>query len=305
MARRSSISLRMIGAAVAFAAMAALVQSLGKKLNGLEIVFYRSAAHLALLVPVLCFRKVNPLRGLSGLVLARSALGGLGVLCFFFSLRHMNVGLATLIQWTAPAFTLLFAVVVLRERVSALVWFFLGLAVMGIALAVEASPEIHLGARYYLVAFAGAISAGVGYGLLKKATKQANELTLAFWFSLVSLIGTSFSVKPGPPSLYASDFLKILGVGICVSGYQWLVTTAYQRGKASEVAPFSLLPPILAHALQVLILGQWPTMGEVSGTLVATLSLAGLLRQKRPSAPGEKKILDPVDSPRLSWPTAS
>ena len=98
-------------------------------LPGSEIAFVRFLVGTASLVPVAFFRplKVTNWRGL----FLRGAFGGSAVLAFFTAIQHLPVGLATLLNYTSPIFTVLWAAIFLGERIGPLAVAALGVTTFG------------------------------------------------------------------------------------------------------------------------------------------------------------------------------
>jgi drug/metabolite transporter (DMT)-like permease len=273
MASRASIISWMICAAVAFTTMAAFVRQLSTSLNGLEIVFYRSLFHLVIVLILVVRARKNPFRELTAAVLIRSLLGFVAVTCFFFSVGALEVGFATLIQFTAPAFTLLFAALFLGERVMPRHWILFGLAFVGIALASGAGSAF-VSKRACVISLIGACAGGFSYGFLKRSAKKTSESSLAFWFSLVALVG-SFAATGTEIHLPAPSLLpSLIAVGLSVALYQFAVTRAYQSASATRVAPLSLLPSVLGPFVQGMTVGLWPSGAQWGGTALTVCSIA-------------------------------
>src|SRR5207248_4563143 len=92
------------------------------------------------------------------LLLIRGFFGGLTVLLYFAAIAHINVGVATLLNYTAPLFSGVFSVLFIGERISAKVLLPLPVALAGVYLVVHAHahPGDILGfGRWELCALAG------------------------------------------------------------------------------------------------------------------------------------------------------
>lgn len=91
-------------------------------------------------------------------------VAGKGHAVYFSSLGRMEAGVASLIQWTAPAFTFLYAIFILGEKVHGKSVVLLATAFLGLTLAtvhpqaIWALPPLGVG-----VGFCGALFAGVSY----------------------------------------------------------------------------------------------------------------------------------------------
>ncbi|MBI3541776.1 MAG: DMT family transporter [Deltaproteobacteria bacterium] len=278
----------MIAASLSLALMSIEVKSLSSSIGTNEIVFLRSLVHLAVLVPILINLRVSLPAEFNRLLLLRGALGYVGVLCLFVSLKSLPVGFAILIAWTSPLFTVLFSSLLARERPAATFLVALGVAAAG--LAVFAAPGAGapgsgftegVRASSLLIGLVGAMSAGASYALLKRAGSSASPHTVAFFFSLVALMASAPQALAHVQVPQFSQWLPIAAVGSCAAFYQYAVARAYQLAPAAAVAPFSLLTPVFGAGLDWVFFGTSLFGHQLVG---AGIILVGLvLAQARPA----------------------
>lgn len=106
----------MIGAALAFSVMSALVKHAGLRLPSQELVFARSLIAIAISVAMLRRAGVHTLGNRRWLLLARGIWGFAALSCGFYAMTKLPLAEATMIQYLHPIFTALLASVVLGER---------------------------------------------------------------------------------------------------------------------------------------------------------------------------------------------
>ncbi|MBI5479611.1 MAG: DMT family transporter [Deltaproteobacteria bacterium] len=106
--------------AVLFGGMSLLTKLAGARVPGPEIAAVRFALGLVLtlLLAGAGVVTVRAPRPHLPLLLVRGFCGGVAVILFFTAITHGNVGTATLLNFTSPVFTALFAWLFLRERLS-------------------------------------------------------------------------------------------------------------------------------------------------------------------------------------------
>jgi S-adenosylmethionine uptake transporter len=114
--RRPPATVALISAALVFAAMALATKVAAARLPGPQIAFVRFLIGLAACAVA---RTHVPMRARNklGLVM-RGAFGGAAVLCFFLGIAHLPVGVATLLNYTAPVFTAVYAALFLGESIT-------------------------------------------------------------------------------------------------------------------------------------------------------------------------------------------
>lgn len=107
-ARRRALAL-LVASATLFGAMAFVVKLTSGNLPGAQIAMVRFAVHLIpiLLIPPLFRASLH--FGRLDLLFYRGFFGGLAVLLYFVTIEHIPVGQATLLNYTAPVFSGMFA----------------------------------------------------------------------------------------------------------------------------------------------------------------------------------------------------
>ncbi len=199
----------------------------------------------------------------------------------------MPAGLASLVLQLQAAFTVGLAVLVLgeRPRPAQLAGGALALAGIGIIAAGRASA-VPLGA------LALTVGAAACWGLGNVATRKARSpepLGLLVWSSLVPpvpLLGLSWLTERGDAvaldtsGVLALLYVVVLSTLVGFGAWAWLLS----RHPASEVAPFTLLVPVVGIATAWLALGEVPSGAELAGAAVVLGGLAltvGLTRPRR------------------------
>ncbi|MEU0095260.1 EamA family transporter [Kribbella sp. NPDC006257] len=220
----------------------------------------------------------------------------------FIAMDHgVPAGLASLVLQSQVIFTLLFAVLVLRERPRRT-------QVAGIAIAFLGLVLIMLdgGLSAPLGALALVIAAGVCWGVSNTVTRHAkpkDTLRFMVWVSAVAvlpLLSLSLLTEGAGRDLEALRNISLTGVGAI--GYLSFVATLFGFGvwgfllrtyDASTVAPFSLLVPVVGMA------AAWVLRGEAVGlqqALAAVLIIGGMActvirRRTRNKAQSPERIL--------------
>ena len=106
----------MIGSALAFSVMSALVKHAGVRLPSQELVFARSVIAIVISLAMLRRAGVHTLGNRRWLLLARGIWGFAALSCGFYAMTKLPLAEATMIQYLHPVFTALLASVVLGER---------------------------------------------------------------------------------------------------------------------------------------------------------------------------------------------
>jgi O-acetylserine/cysteine efflux transporter len=215
----------------------------------------------------------------------------------------MPAGLSSLVLQSQAVFTVLFAVLLLRERPRAL-------QVAGLLLALAGVGVVGSRMGANLGAFLLIIGAAAAWGLSNIATRKASPpgtLRFMVWASAVAsgpLIVLSLVIDGPAADLAALRAIDGEAVGALV--YVALVSTLagfgiwgylLRRYGATTVAPFSMLVPFFGIASAALLLGeQIHAVDVVGGALVVGGILLGLIRRNAraavPAAPAQLTRVD-------------
>ncbi len=219
---------------------------------------------------------------------------GIGQFGLLFSgmAAGMPPGLSSLVLQAQAPFTLLFAVVLLKERLSRRQLAGMAIALGGIALiAVDLGATSPFGA--FLLLLGAAAMWGAGNVVVRHA-RPPDMLRFMVWVSALAappLFVMSAVVEDGwdtLPTVPWSAVGAVLYVGLLatVAGFGvwgFLIRTY----SASAIAPFSLLVPVFGMAAAAVLTGETITPARIlAGVLVVAGVLTGLgYAAARPSAP--------------------
>jgi drug/metabolite transporter (DMT)-like permease len=255
--------------------MALLVRMLTARGYGFaELVAWRMGIGAAGCLPFLIAGHARFMPERLFLMLVRCLAGAAAVLLYFYSLQHLEVGLATLLNYLGPLFTTLFAAYFLSERPGPRTLLGMVLAFGGIALTLRAMPQ---GALLSLGAIAGLLSAlGQGGAVTAvRALRQSEEaFTIYFWFCIVTVactlpLGWGHYHVPTP-----TDLPLLLGVGLASLFAQLLFNDVLGYVPAATGALVSPLTPAIAFILGALVLGE-PLSWKIA--IAANVAVAGVV----------------------------
>ena len=264
----------MVLAAFVWAENAALVRAIGDGLPTAVIVFFRNAIATVVLLPLIL--RAGPRSVLTvrrpGLQALRIVMGLSAMACTFYAYRHMNIADATALSFLGPLFTMLLAVVILREVPGWRRWAAAAVGFVGMLIMIRPGFAVIDGP--VLIALFGAFLIG-GVGITLKALSRSEApLTMIVLFVLAAtLLSLPFAVvewvTPDPIQLL---LLVILG-STAVLGHLADIR-AYHNGEATVVAPFRYSLLIWAGLIGFLAFGEIPDHWKVIGAgIVATANI--------------------------------
>lgn len=253
---------------LSFAVMSLMVRLTGD-LPLFEKVFFRNLIALIIAV-IIIYRRGDSLWGKKEnrkLLVLRGIAGLGGVMLYFYSISHMNLSDGTILNKLSPFFVILFAALMLKEKLNKH-------QIIAVIVAFAASmliikPTFDLVALPALMGFGSAIFAGFAYAVIKLLnTKGESPATIVFYFSLVSFIIT----LPGAIATFvmptAAEWIYLLGIGLFAGIGQIFMTESYSYARASDIAPYKYMHVLFTAILGFIVLGEAPDWLSVLGSVI-------------------------------------
>lgn len=280
----------MVGSALAFAGMSALVKLAAERLPSQEVVAARAAISLVLSLAFLRRAGVTPLLGRRrGLLLLRGLFGFCGLSCVFYAVAHLPLAEATVLQYLHPVFTAGLAALFLRERVGRLWPAGTVLALLGVALVARPGP---LGGGGWAldpfataVAVGGAFFSGCAYVTVRRLAREEHPLVIVLYFPLVTLPATLPGLLGAGVWPRGLEWAWLAGVGVLAQlGQVWL-TRGLQHEPAGVATALAYLQVAFAAALGAAVFGDVPGPLAVAGALLVLLGALLAGRRRAAEAP--------------------
>jgi drug/metabolite transporter (DMT)-like permease len=205
----------------------------------------------------------------------RGAYGGAAVLLYFIGIAHLPVGIATLLNYTAPVFTAIYAAIFLGEAITRATLGALALTSVGVVmvmLGTAPSGTLALG-PWQLVGLLSAMLSGAAVATIREVRKTDGSWEI---FAAFCLAGAALSAGPALASWVTprpTEWLVLAVVGVTSVVGQLLMTHALRYVRAAVGGIIAQLTPVTSLAL------GWVMFGDRIGGLAlagAGLTLAGV-----------------------------
>jgi drug/metabolite transporter (DMT)-like permease len=249
----------MCGAAGLFALLNAAAKSLAEDFPLVELLWARTAGHLAFVTAAFgprygrrLFRTRHPV-----FQLARSLLL-LGSTAFnFVALRFIGLATAATINFTAPCLVALLAVPLLGERVGVRRWVAIGAGFAGVLVVVRPGSDV---AQLASLLSLGTAVCYAGYQVLTRRVVGTDPPETTVSYS--ALVGTAVTALLVPfawvtPGSWTALGL-LLSMGLTGGLGHYLVARAYMWAPASVVSPFNYVQLLGAASTGYLVFGDVP-----------------------------------------------
>lgn len=276
-------ALWMIGAVVSFSTMAVAGRAVFEELDVYQLMFYRSALGLPLILVFAAFGK-GGLRQFRtrriGLHIARNLSHLVGQFGWFFALAVIPLAQLFALEFTTPLWVTALAPLLLGESLTRMRLAAMALGFMGVLVVLRPGlADVSLGSIIMLigaVGFAGSLMA------TKRMTVTEKPLTIIFYMTLIQTpVGLLLAINdlhwPTPVTGLWLILVAILGFTA-----HFYIIRAFSLADAIVVAPMDFLRLPIIAAVGVLIYGEalelWVFVG---GALVLVGNYGNLMAEHR------------------------
>lgn len=270
-------ALYMMASALFFAGMGVGVKVAGRSLPNAEVVFFRNALGLLMLLPLVAHRGLRDLptrhfkehlvRGLAGLA---------AMYCFFYALAHMRLAEAVLLNYSMPLFMPMIERFWLQEPIPPRLWRSLVLGFAGVLLILKPGPGLFQPVA--VVGLSAAVFGALAQVGVRRLTQTEPTTRIVFYFGAIA---TAVSAAPLPkvwttpaPALW----LVLLAMGALATLGQLFLTRAYAQAPAARVGPFIYVSVVFAALFDWALWGKLPEPSSMAGAALVVAAGALTLR---------------------------
>jgi drug/metabolite transporter (DMT)-like permease len=268
---------------------------LGSGLSSLELTQIRNTSAAILFLAFLLAFAPSRLRVGRRELLFLLAFGLVGVALvqwlYFVALENLPVGVALLIEFTAPLFVALFARFVYREHIRRRIWVAVAMCLTGLALVVELWAGVTFSTLGVTAAFGGALALTAYLLMAERERQHRDPASLSFYGFLFAAIlwavvqplwsfpwdvlGESVSLQGNlsehsAPVWVLVGFVVVIGTMVTFT----LLTGALRHISATRASIVATLEPVVATVV------AWAWLGETLGAaqlIGGAVVIAGIL----------------------------
>ncbi|MGH3385589.1 MAG: EamA family transporter [Nocardioidaceae bacterium] len=234
------------------------------------------------------------------------ALGFTGVAMlqwtYFVAIDRLSLGMALLLEYTAPVLVALYARFVQREQVRTRLWFALALSVLGLAVVAQSWQGFTLDPVGVVAGFGAALSFSAYFLLGEHGVSRQDPLTVIFWAFVTAAVALNLvSPVTGLGWAEASTTTSLLGALDAWSAPIWMLLgwvvvlgtlvpfgvelLALQHLRATTVTTVAMLEPVGASILGWVWFGESLSLVQSLGGLavVTGIFLAASARRTHPT----------------------
>ena len=273
----------MIVSAACFALMAAIAKKLLPETPMQSVVLSRGILMTATFL-ALAHRQGVPILGNDPPMLLLRGLLGYGALsCYFWSVQHLPLGDAVLLQYSHPIFVAALAPLFLREATGRWHWPLVLAALCGVGLIVGPAGNLRGPA---LVGLLGSMLSGIAYVAVRKLARTEHTLTILIWFPLatipLSLVATWHAGRAALPKSGAEVAGHLLIFAAALLG-QVTLTQGLARAGAARATAVTMTGPVFGLLFGWILFGSVPAAASIAGTVVVIAAVILLARRAVPA----------------------
>lgn len=222
----------------------------------------------------------------------RSLGGFAGVVCEYTALQALPLGIQSMIVYSSPAWIVVWAAILLREKIRLPVAVCLLVCFGGLSLIVQPWKQ---NADHPLWAYAAAMTASLLAGLVYVALKEMKHVRYHFILNGFMFVGLTLSIAVGfalrsfeIPEWGSRGWGFLIGAGCCAYAAEVCVTLGFARTTPEtlgQVAVLKFLAPIFSTTWGIFCFSTPLPPLQIAGmVLVLTASCGIMLLRSKPAA---------------------
>ncbi len=258
---------------LAFALMATLAKAASVRLPGPQVAFVRFLFGLGACAAISLRRPLRPQNRIG--LFWRGVFGGSAVLLYFVTIEHLPVGIATLLNYTAPVFTAVWAALFLGEPLDSVSVAALATATAGVVLvSLGVSRGSPSGAAHWIVVGGlSAVLSGAAVAVIRQVRKTDGAWEIFAAFCAAGALITGVPAVRGWIAPSPREWWLLAAVGATAVVAQMGLTWSMRYVRAAPAGIVQQLTPVGALALGWLVYGD--RISPLSA-LGAALALGGV-----------------------------
>jgi drug/metabolite transporter (DMT)-like permease len=258
-------------AALFFAVSAGLVRHISVTIDAFEQTFWRQFLGLLIILP---FVWRNGLVGLRSRQiktnLMRNLAGYAGISLYFYSVTLIPLAESLALQFTLPLFTIVFAMLILAEKVGVHRWTATIIGFLGALVILRPGMiAIQPGA---LMALASAACLAMSDTLVRRLSRTDTTLSIVFYSYLLQVPVALAVALPNWVTPMAADWPWLIALGACSFIAQWGLSRAFVLAEASLVSPILFLRLPIVAIIGYVFFAQVPDVWTWVGAVVICAS---------------------------------
>lgn len=238
----------------------------------MEIVFFRCLVSTIICSVGVARARVDWRGSNRWLLLLRGLFGTAALFSFFLTVQQMPLASAVTIQYLAPIFTTIVAVLLFGERIRSIQWLFYALAFAGVFIIKGFDRSVSI--ALLIIGIFSAFCAGMAYNFVRSLKEKEHPLVVVLHFQLLgAIIGLIFTLFnwSAPKSYW--DWFGLLMTGILTQFGQVFLTFSLQAENASKISILNYTGLIYALLFGALFFNEKYDLSVLTGIFLVVMSV--------------------------------
>jgi drug/metabolite transporter (DMT)-like permease len=296
MSSRINSALWMLFASLNFALLNTLVKFLSEDFSLSQIIFFRSFFAIIFILPWLSNAGLSSLKTNSiKLQICRSSVALAAMYLWFFSISKIPLAEATAINFTAPIFGAICAIIFLGEKIKKRRFIAILLSIIGALIIIK--PGFNNLSYYLLIAVFASLLMGFAAIFIKKLSMVDHPNAVVFYMPAILAI---FSILPcicfwKTPSFF--EGVLLISTGLTATLAHQGITRAFAKSEATYVLIFDYLRLPFTALLAFYIFFETPSISLFLGSLIIFISSIYIINREKVA--GKKETTPVITAKRL------
>lgn len=200
----------------------------------------------------------------------RGIMGTISIGTLYYALNYLLLADATVLSKLSPFFTIIFSLLILREKITGKQFVLLVIAFIGSLFVIK--PQFNSSIIPALMVVISAATAGVAYTMIRVLGDKEDFFTIILSFTGLATITTLPFMFIDTEALTKANVLYLILAGLSFTLGQVFLTLAYKNAPASEISMFDYIGLLLAALYGFIIFREVPDIYSVIGYIVIILS---------------------------------
>ena len=271
--------------------MAMVARLVSQHIPGPEVALVRFAAGIAAVLVAFAVLRVDLRPQRWGWLISRGVFGGTAALLYFACIAKIGVGMATLLNYTAPVWSMVFAWFFLRERPGRHAFVGLAMTLIGVLLMTSARTHTWRLGTWESVAVLSAILSGMAITSIRATRREGTDgtpsesswtvfasfTTLGFFTTLPTVFSPLGSWSPPTPR----EWLLLLACGGLSVAAQLLMTKALGKLTAGGLGILQQTTVVLTMVGGIAFFGEAISLRAAVGSIITLAGVVWSVRAKR------------------------
>lgn len=195
-------------------------------------------------------------------LIIRGLSGTIALTIFFYTIHYLPLAIASTIQYLAPIFTIIIAMLFFKERIKKIQWIFILISFLGIVfISLNKMNGINIingqtSLTWITLGLISAVFSAIAYSAIVKLKDTDQPITIVIYFPMVAiplmilLCLFDFTIPQG------IEWFFLIIIGIFTQFAQILMTKALHIGNTSEIIPFQYLGAVYAFLVGYFIFNE-------------------------------------------------